>query len=117
MSRISRIEAWEALDSRGRPTVAVDICVDGKLAGRAIVPSGASTGSAEALELRDRDSHRYDGYGVLQAVANVNDVIAPALVGEDPANQKYLDERLLALDSSPQKSQLGANAILGVSLA
>lgn len=117
MSRISHIEAWEALDSRGRPTVAVDICVGGKFAGRAIVPSGASTGSAEALELRDRDSHRYDGYGVLQAVANVNDVIASALVGGDPADQKRVDEKLLSLDSSPQKSKLGANAILGVSLA
>ena len=87
------------------------------MAGRAIVPSGASTGAAEALELRDGDKQRYDGFGVLRAVANVNDVIAPALVGADPTDQLALDEKLLALDPSPQKSQLGANAILGVSLA
>jgi enolase len=117
MTCISRIEAWEALDSRGRPTVAVDIFVGNALAGRALVPSGASTGSAEALELRDRDARRYDGYGVLQAIANVNDVIAPALTGIDPADQTRVDDMLLALDPSPQKSKLGANAVLGVSLA
>jgi enolase len=117
MSQISAIHAREVLDSRGRPTVEVDVLVDGNLAGRAIVPSGASTGAAEALELRDEDPGRYDGLGVLRAVANVNDLIAPALVGVDPSEQRAVDEKLLALDSSTQKSQLGANAILGVSLA
>ncbi|MEX2139261.1 MAG: phosphopyruvate hydratase [Pirellulales bacterium] len=117
MSHISGIQAREVLDSRGRPTVEVDVLVGGRLAGRAIVPSGASTGAAEALELRDGDSQRYDGLGVLRAVANVNQVIAPALVGLDPSDQLAVDDKLLALDPSPQKSQLGANAILGVSLA
>jgi enolase len=117
MTRISAIHAREVLDSRGRPTVEVDVLVGARLAGRAIVPSGASTGAAEALELRDGDSGRYDGLGVLRAVANVNEIIAPALVGFDPADQLAVDQTLLALDSSPQKVQLGANAILGVSLA
>jgi enolase len=117
MSHISAIHAREVLDSRGRPTVEVDVLVDGNLAGRAIVPSGASTGAAEALELRDGDPGRYDGLGVLRAIANVNDVIAPALVGLDPSDQLTVDEKLLALDPSPQKSQLGANAMLGASLA
>jgi enolase len=117
MSRISGIHAREVLDSRGRPTVEVDVLVGGNLAGRAIVPSGASTGSAEALELRDGDAQRYDGQGVLRAVANVNQVIAPALVGADPSDQLAVDDKLLALDLSLQKSALGANAILGVSLA
>jgi enolase len=117
MTHISGIHAREVLDSRGRPTVEVDVLVGGSLAGRAIVPSGASTGRAEALELRDGDPQRYDGFGVRRAVANVNQVIAPALVGADPSDQLALDEKLLALDPSPQKSQLGANAILGVSLA
>jgi enolase len=116
MRHISGIQAREVLDSRGRPTVEVDVFVGGRLAGRAIVPSGASTGAAEALELRDGDE-RYDGLGVRRAVANVNRVIAPALAGADPADQLALDKKLLALDPSPQKSQLGANAILGVSLA
>jgi len=105
------------LDSRGRPTVEVDMLVDEKLTGRAIVPSGASTGEAEALELRDGDLSRYDGRGVLQAVANVNQQIAPALVGTDPTDQRTVDAKLLELDDTPQKSQLGANATLGVSLA
>jgi enolase 1/2/3 len=117
MSLISGIHAREVLDSRGRPTVEVDIFVGGSIAGRAIVPSGASTGAAEALELRDGDKQRYDGYGVRRAVANVNHVIAPALAGADPSDQYALDMKLLALDPSPQKSRLGANAILGVSLA
>jgi len=117
LSTITKIHAREVLDSRGRPTVEVDIQVNGKLAGRAIVPSGASTGAAEALELRDGDAARYDGLGVLQAVANVNEKIASALVGTDPTQQSVVDEKLLELDATPQKSQLGANAILGVSLA
>jgi enolase len=117
MSAISAIHAREVLDSRGRPTVEVDVLVRAQLAGRAIVPSGASTGAAEALELRDGDPLRYDGLGVLRAVSNVNNVIAPALIGADPTDQGALDEKLLELDPSPQKSHLGANAILGVSLA
>ncbi len=117
MSCISRIFAREVLDSRGRPTVEVDVFVDKQLAGRAIVPSGASTGAAEALELRDGDTERYDGYGVLRAVANVNDMIAASLIGMDPCDQQAIDKTLLNLDTSPQKSQLGANAMLGVSLA
>jgi len=117
MGAISRIHAREVLDSRGRPTVEVEVFVGGELAGRAIVPSGASTGATEARELRDGDARRYDGLGVLNAVANVNECIAPALVGADPVDQCSVDARLLALDASPQKSVLGANAILGVSLA
>jgi enolase len=117
MTRISAVHAREVLDSRGRPTVEVDVLVGGRLAGRAIVPSGASTGAAEALELRDGDQGRYDGLGVLRAVANVNEILAPALLGIDPSDQLAVDKKLLALDASPQKSQLGANAILGVSLA
>jgi enolase len=117
MSRISEIHAREVLDSRGRPTVEVDVFVGGNFAGRAIVPSGASTGAAEALELRDGDKQRYNGFGVLRAVENVNRVIAPALLDDDVTDQMKLDTKLLALDPSPQKSQLGANAILGVSLA
>ncbi len=117
MTEIIHIHGREVLDSRGRPTVEVEVSVGGRLAGRAIVPSGASTGAAEALELRDGDMQRYDGYGVLRAVANVNEIIAPALIGTDPSNQLRLDAKLLELDPSPQKSQLGANAILGVSLA
>jgi enolase len=117
MTRISAIHAREVLDSRGRPTVEVDVLVGGRVAGRAIVPSGASTGAAEALELRDGDRQRYDGLGVLRAVANINEIVGPAVVGADVSDQVSVDERLLALDPSPQKSQLGANAILGVSLA
>ncbi|HJS07778.1 MAG TPA: phosphopyruvate hydratase [Pirellulales bacterium] len=117
MTQISAILAREVLDSRGRPTVEVDVLVGDRLAGRAIVPSGASTGAAEALELRDSDQGRYDGLGVLRAVANVNEIIAPALLGDNPTDQLAIDEKLLALDASPQKSRLGANAILGVSLA
>jgi enolase len=117
MTQITAIHEREVLDSRGRPTVEVDVLVGGRLAGRAIVPSGASTGAAEALELRDGDRGRYDGLGVLRAVGNVNEIIAPALLGIDPADQIAIDEKLLALDPSPQKAQLGANAILGVSLA
>jgi enolase len=116
MHRISRIHAREVLDSRGRPTVEVDVTVDNETLGRAIVPSGASTGSAEALELRDKAA-RYDGYGVQQAVLNVNNVIAPTVIGCNATDQQAVDDKLLALDSSPQKTRLGANAILGVSLA
>jgi enolase len=117
MSGIQRIHAREVLDSRGRPTVEVDVFVGDELTGRAIVPSGASTGAAEALELRDGDTKRYDGYGTTRAVANVNDLIEHELIGMDAVDQLAVDTKLLELDDSPQKSRLGANAVLGVSLA
>src|SRR6187431_2023608 len=113
MSTIDRIVGREILDSRGRPTIEVDAYVGGNLAGRAIVPSGASTGAAEAMELRDEDPLRYDGYGVLKAVAHLNDKIAPALIGLDPCDQCSIDAKILALDPSPRKTILGANATLG----
>jgi enolase len=114
---IRRILAREVLDSRGLPTVEVEVhCAEGSW-GRALVPSGASTGKAEAHELRDGDADRYDGQGVRRAVANVQAVIGPALLDVDAADQAALDARLLELDPSPRKSQLGANALLGVSLA
>ncbi len=117
MPRISRIFAREVLDSRGNPTVEVDVRLANDTVGRAIVPSGASTGEHEALEMRDGDKSRYLGKGVLQAVASVNDVIAPELLGLKPYDQKALDELMLQIDGSPTKSKLGANAILGVSMA
>ena len=117
MPAITNIRAREVLDSRGRPTVEVDVHAAGGTFGRAIVPSGASTGAAEALELRDGDPSRYEGRGVLQAVANVNDLIAAELAGCDTTDQLAVDERLRQLDDTPQKTKLGANAMLGVSLA
>ena len=117
MPRISRVHAREVLDSRGNPTVEVEIQLSDATIGRAIVPSGASTGEHEALELRDGDKSRYLGKGVLKAVAAVNDIIAPELLGLAPYDQKALDELMLALDGTATKSKLGANAILGVSLA
>jgi enolase len=117
MSYIESINAREILDSRGNPTVEVEVfVVDGSF-GRAAVPSGASTGVHEALELRDGDEDRYGGKGVQQAVNNVNEVIAEELVGWDVTDQKGIDEMMLALDGTPNKAKLGANAILGVSLA
>ncbi|MFI5352577.1 MAG: phosphopyruvate hydratase [Candidatus Binatales bacterium] len=117
ISSISGIKAREILDSRGNPTIEVDVRLSGGALGRAAVPSGASTGVHEALELRDGDPKRYGGKGVLKAVANVNEVIAPKLKGADAAAQKELDARLIALDGTANKSKLGANAMLGVSLA
>jgi len=117
MSFITDIWAREILDSRGNPTVEVDVMLDDGSFGRASVPSGASTGAFEAVELRDGDSGRYLGKGVLQAVANVNDVIAPELMGMDATDQRAIDSEMLAMDSSGNKGELGANAILGVSLA
>lgn len=117
MSEISRVHAREVLDSRGNPTVQVEIACRGGARGSAMVPAGASTGQAEARELRDGDPSRYDGRGVLQAVANVYDTIAPAIVGRDPADQESLDRLLCELDGTENKSRLGANAVLGVSLA
>lgn len=113
---IKDIVAREILDSRGNPTVEVDMWLDNGIMARASVPSGASTGSREALELRDGDKTRYDGKGVLKAVSNVNDVIKPVIVGLE-ANQELVDAKLLELDGTDNKSNLGANAILGVSLA
>ncbi|MBT3315809.1 MAG: phosphopyruvate hydratase [Anaerolineae bacterium] len=111
------ISALEVLDSRGNPTVEVEVLLADGALGRAIVPSGASTGVHEALEMRDGDKERYLGKGVLNAVANVNEEIADALFGWDASEQREIDLTLLALDGSPNKARLGANAILGVSLA
>ena len=105
------------LDSRGNPTVEVDCVLDNGVLGRAIVPSGASTGEHEALELRDGDKKRYLGKGVLKAVGNVNDIIAPALTGQDPTLQSRIDQIMLGMDGTKNKSKLGANAMLGVSMA
>ena len=115
--KIQKIHAREILDSRGNPTVEVEITLENGVMGRASVPSGASTGENEALELRDGDKSRFGGKGVLKAVANVNDVIAPALEGDCIFDQRGLDYKMIALDGTPTKSKLGANAILGVSLA
>ncbi len=117
MPFIADINAREILDSRGNPTLEVDVLLDGGSVGRAAVPSGASTGQFEAVELRDGDKSRYLGKGVLKAVQNVNDIIAPALLDQDATDQTAIDSELLALDATPNKSNLGANAILGVSLA
>jgi len=114
---ISKIGAREIIDSRGNPTLEVEVTLDGGIIGRASVPSGASTGSHEALELRDHDKSRYDGKGVLQAVGNVENEISDRLVGCDAREQKQIDEALIELDGTSDKSRLGANAILGVSLS
>ena len=115
--KIEKIHAREILDSRGNPTVEVEVTLENGVMGRAAVPSGASTGENEALELRDGDKARYLGKGVLKAVDNVNQVIAPALKGDCVLDQRAIDYKMLALDGTPTKSKLGANAILGVSLA
>jgi enolase len=117
MTEIIAIRAREVLDSRGNPTVEADVIVESGALGRAIVPSGASTGEHEAVELRDGDKSHYLGKGVLQAVANVETVIAPELEGMDAANQRMIDQTMIALDGTANKSKLGANAILAVSLA
>src|SRR5215831_19803129 len=113
---IERIHAREVLDSRGNPTVEVEVICRGGARGRAVVPSGASTGKHEAKELRDGDPARYGGKGVCRAVANVHDIIAPRLAGMSVTEQAFIDSTLCALDGTPDKSRLGANAILGVSL-
>src|SRR3954465_9448704 len=114
---IARINAREILDSRGNPTVEGDVHLDGGAMGRAAVPSGASTGEHEAWELRDGDKKRYGGKGVTKAVANVNGPIASAIIGWDAREQAKIDDKMIELDGTPNKSSLGANAILGVSLA
>lgn len=117
MPNITSIHAREVLDSRGNPTVEVEVLTESGAFGRAIVPSGASTGEYEAIELRDGDKSRYLGKGVLKAVNNVNEIIAPALIGYDVTMQAFLDKLMIELDGTPNKAKLGANAILGVSLA
>ena len=117
MSEILGVHAREILDSRGNPTIEVEVTTANGFVGRAAVPSGASTGENEALELRDGDKGRYLGKGVLKAVANVNDVIAPAIIGMDVFDQVGVDKAMIELDGTKTKSNLGANAILGVSLA
>ena len=117
MPSIVEIHAREILDSRGNPTVEVDVTLENGIIGRAAVPSGASTGEHEALELRDKDTKRYLGKGVLNAVKNVNEVIAPEVVGMEAREQTAIDQTMLALDGTETKSKLGANAILAVSLA
>ncbi|NLB63538.1 MAG: phosphopyruvate hydratase [Fibrobacter sp.] len=117
MSKISEVKGRQILDSRGNPTVEVDITLDNGILARAAVPSGASTGEFEACELRDTDSKDYLGQGVLQAVENVNTVIADALKGKDPSAQKEIDDLMIELDGTENKSKLGANALLGASMA
>ncbi len=117
MSYIIEVHARQILDSRGNPTVEVDVLTDDGALGRAAVPSGASTGIHEAVELRDNDKKKYAGKGVLKAVKNVNDVIAEAIVGFDVSQQAAIDEAMIALDGTPNKGKLGANAILAVSMA
>ena len=117
MLEIIDVYAREVLDSRGNPTIEVEVTLDDGTVGRAIVPSGASTGENEALELRDGDKKRYQGKGVLKAVENVNDIIAPEIIGMYADDQVGIDNALLKLDGTPFKKKLGANAILGVSLA
>jgi enolase len=117
VAMITEVYAREILDSRGNPTIEVEVCLEDGSVGRAAVPSGASTGAHEAVELRDDDKNRYLGKGVTKAVDNVNDVIAEALIGLEATRQVEIDEMLIRLDGTPNKGKLGANAILGVSMA
>ena len=117
MSNIKNVFGYEILDSRGNPTVCVELTLDNGIKGVASVPSGASTGVHEALELRDNDKSRYNGKGVLKAISNINGPIRDLILGMNPTNQKELDEAMIKLDGTNDKSKLGANAILGVSLA
>src|SRR5262245_61538141 len=114
---IKHVHAREILDSRGNPTIEVDVRIESGARGRAAVPSGASTGEHEALELRDGDKGRFGGKGVRKAVANVNEKIAPIIKGLDARDQQIIDNRLIELDGTPTKKNLGANATLAVSLA
>jgi enolase len=117
MAKIKKIKAREILDSRGNPTVEVDVILDNGILGRAAIPSGASTGSKESVELRDGDKNRYLGKGVLKAINNVNEIIASQVIGKDPREQKDIDYLMIDLDGTENKAKLGANAILGVSIA
>src|SRR5687767_8431655 len=114
--KIQRVHGREVLDSRGNPTVEVEVTLEGGASGRAAVPSGASTGQREALELRDGDKKRYAGKGVTKAVANINGELARALVGRD-ADQTGVDRAMIELDGTPNKARVGANATLGISMA
>ena len=114
MPIITDVYAREVLDSRGNPTVEVEVTTESGAYGRAMVPSGASTGEREALELRDGDKTRFGGKGTTKAVANVNEKIAPAVIGLDCRDQNFVDQTMIDLDGTPTKSNLGANAILGV---
>jgi enolase len=116
-TKITRVHARQVLDSRGNPTVEAEVTLESGAFGRAIVPSGASTGEHEALELRDGDKSKYLGKGVLKAVANVNSEIAKSVTGLDAGDQRALDHKMISLDGTPTKSRLGANAILAVSMA
>ncbi len=115
--KITAVTAREILDSRGNPTIEVEVTLEDAFMGRAAIPSGASTGTREALELRDKDPDRFGGKGVLQAVDNVNSIIAPQITGMDAFDQSAVDYAMIELDGTPEKSKLGANAILGVSIA
>jgi enolase len=117
MTIISNVYAREVLDSRGNPTVEVEVYLESGALGRAIVPSGASTGAYEAVELRDGDKGRYLGKGVLKAVENVNEIIAPEVIGMNALEQVDIDQLMIELDGTPNKARLGANAILAVSMA
>lgn len=117
MNKITSVYAREVLDSRGNPTVEVEVKSESGAFGRAIVPSGASTGVHEAVELRDKDEKRYLGLGVLQAVQNVNDEISKVVIGQEVTDQRKIDQLMIELDGTENKGRLGANAILGVSLA
>src|SRR4249920_2893351 len=117
MSQIVRVHARQILDSRGQPTVEVEVRLDSGAMGRAAVPSGASTGAYEALELRDGDTSAFGGKGVMKAVANVEDELAGVLVGQDAAMQAVIDRTMIEFDGTPNKARLGANAILGCSMA
>jgi enolase len=117
MSEITSVYAREVLDSRGNPTVEVEVTVDDEIVGRASVPSGASTGSREALELRDQEPSRYGGKGVQKAIRHVNEMLGPAIEGLDPTDQRLVDQVMIERDGTPSKRNIGANAILGVSMA
>jgi enolase len=117
MTEIVSIQAREILDSRGNPTVEADVTLDGGTRGRAAVPSGASTGEHEAVELRDGDKDHYLGKGVLLAVENIESILGPELAGMDASNQRLIDATMIAIDGTENKSRLGANAILAVSMA
>ena len=117
MSYISEIFARQILDSRGNPTVEVDVITDEGAIGRAAVPSGASTGIHEAVEMRDGDAKKYVGKGVLKAIKNVNNVIAPALLGYDVADQTGIDQMMIQMDGTANKGKLGANGMLAISMA
>ena len=117
MATIKEIQSRDILDSRGNPTVEVDVLLDNGKQARASVPSGASTGEKEAIELRDNDKDHYSGKGVEKAVKNIETIIAPDLLGIDPTDQEKIDQRMIELDGTDNKEHLGANAILGVSLA